>query len=265
METMHFRPEVFTWWSLLLTCPDKLTKVHRWIASDHGLNDPGPGTEQHPTATLVVCLAGATRIEHGRQRIDLQAGHACIILAGAWHRHAPLRAGTVIFRQGFIAQRSDFFLEDHRFRFVAAWPEHPSLHLIERIADAAAADQRLALLAQLIRQATAQTVAPLPNNHQAALPMEYALYEHLHRADVVRRIIAASGLSRARAYLVFQERWGMGLATVVRRERMVLAKKLLASGLSVGETAQRCGIRSPAVFSRTYRQHWGHTPTADRP
>ncbi len=264
METLQFRPEVFAWWSLLAACPGRLTAVHRWIPREHGLDDPGPGTEQHPTATLVVCLAGATRIEHGRQRLDLQPGQACVVLAGAWHRHARPRPGSILFRQGFIAGRSDFFLEDHRIRFVAAWPEQPSRRLMERIAAESGAEERVRLLAQLIRQAAAQAVAPLPAGHQAALPMEYALYEHLHRPDAVGRIIAASGLGRARAYRVFQERWGAGLASIVRRERMALGRELLASGLSVQETALRCGIRSAPVFSRIYRRHWGHAPSLDR-
>jgi AraC-like DNA-binding protein len=249
-ETVHFRPEAIAWWSALLGIAPRLGRCHRWEARDHGPADAGDGAEQHPTDTLVLCLAGAARIEHGRRRCDLAPGDALVLRPGAWHRHAPLRRGALLYRQGAIAGRSDFFLEDHRLRIVAAWPEHPARGLLAAIGAAADEAERRGRLADLLGHLAREAVEPLPATHPACLPMEYALFEHLHRADAVARIVRASGLSRAQAYRVFRSRWGAGIAAAVRGERVELGRALLADGIPPAEVAARCGMPGRGTFAR---------------
>lgn len=265
IETIRFRPETLRWWMAFMGAAEQLGRVHRWAMADQGPDVAVAGLEQHPTDTLVLCLAGAARIESGRARCDLAAGDALIVRPGVWHRHAPLRAGCLVYRQGVIAGRSDFFLEDARLRVVAAWPEQPARQLLAAAGAADAEAERLRRLRALLLHLRQEAVEPLHEQHAAGLAMEYALWENLHRPDVVRRIHLASGLARAQAYRVFRERWGGGIAAVVRRERMELARGLLASGLPVSEVAARCGLVDRRTFTRVFRQRWGRPPSAFRP
>lgn len=259
-ETLRFRPEAVAWWGALMAAGGRLGRVHRWE-----LTAAGPaGLEQHPTDTLVLCLAGSARVEDGRQRLDLAAGDAVVIRPGAWHRHAPLRGGALVYQQGVIAGRSDFFFCDSRLNLVASWPEQPARRLLAALGAEEDAEHRRFRLRELLAHLASESVEPLPASHPAALAMEFALWQNLHRPDAAARILAASGLSRVQAWRVFRGRFGSGIAAVVRRERMEMARSLLAGGLAVGEVARRCGITDRTVFARAYRGRWGHAPVADR-
>jgi AraC-like DNA-binding protein len=242
----------------------RLGRVLRWAAAERGPRAGLLGLEQHKTDTLVLCLAGAARIEDGRNRLDLAAGDALVIRPGAWHRHAALRPGALVYRQGVIAGRSDFFLEDPGLSIVAAWPEQPARNLLAAIGEADDEDERRARLRALLAHLAGETATPLPTQHPVALAMEYALWENLHRPDAVARVVQASGLSRVQAWRIFRARFGCGIASAVRRERMQLARVLLGDGLAVGAVAQRCGIADRSVFARAYRRQWGEAPTEGR-
>jgi AraC-like DNA-binding protein len=264
IETIRFCPETIAWWSALLAAADRIGRVHRWDVAGHGPDADQDGLEQHPTTTLVLCLAGTLRIEDGRQRCDLAVGDALAVRPGAWHRHAPLRPGALAYRQGVIAGRSDFFLESAQLRVIAAWPEQPARRLLEAVGDAADETVRVRRLRELLRHLRQEAVEPLPEGHAACLAMEYALWENLHRRDVALRIQRASGLARAQAYRVFRAHWGAGIATVVRRERMLLARSLLEAGLPVAEASRRCGIADRRTFARLYRGRCGVAPRTQR-
>lgn len=261
---MRFRPQTVAWWQALMAAGGHLGRVHRWEVSSSGHRGELPGLEQHPTDTLVLCLAGRARIEDGSTRVDLAANDAVVVRPGTWHRHAQLRPGALVYLQGVIAGRSDFFLEDAGLRLVASWPEQPSRQLLTSLGDEADEDARRARLRELLAQIAGATAEPLPGQHPAVLAMEYALWQNLHRSDAAARVERASGLSRVQAWRVFRQRFGSGIATVVRRERMELARSLLAGGLAVADVAIRCGIADRNVFTRAYRQRWGRSPCADR-
>lgn len=263
LQTISFRSEAVEWWLLLQRTALQLGRVHCWRAGDHPPDERAEALEQHPTAALVMALAGVVRIEGHHDRVDLAAGDALVMRAGVWHRHAPLRKGTVAFLQAAIGGRSDFFLESADLRLAAAWPEQPSRIHLHLIANTTAEVERRKALSELLLQQARDPVSPLPTSHRADHPMLYALCHHLHRPDCVERIVAASGLSLAQASRVFKARWNCGIASAVRRERMELAKELLADGLPIHTVAQRLGINNPSVFSRAYHQHWGHAPSHD--
>lgn len=262
-ETVRFRSETIHWWSLLMAAAERLNRVHRWDARAHGPRGSAQGMEQHPTDTLVLCLAGIARIEDGHDRLDLGVGDAVVIRPGAWHHHAPLRHGTVVYRQGIISGRSDFFLESADLLMIASWPAEPSHRLLAAMGEADEEDHRRHRLAELLTQLRGEVAEPLPSQGDAVVAMEYSLWSSLHRSDAAERIVAASGRSRAQAYRLFRERWGAGIASVVRSARLELARALLQAGLPVAEAAERCGIRNPSVFARAYHRHWGTAPSRD--
>lgn len=266
LQTISFRSEAVDWWLLLRdTAAGRIGRVHCWGAGDHPPDDRADGLEQHPTAALVMCLAGVVRLEGHHDRVDLAPGDALVMRAGVWHRHAPLRKGAIAFLQAAVGGRSDFFLESSALRCAAAWPEQPSRNLLHTIAGALDEGERRQLVGELLLQQMRDPVSPLPTSHRADHPMLYALWRNLHRPDCVERVVAASGLSLAQASRVFKARWKSGIASTVRRERMALAKELLTDGVPIQVVAQRLGISSHSVFSRIYSQHWGHPPLHDCP
>lgn len=260
-ETVRFRPEIVAWWSKLMGIGRRLGRVHRWEAAGRGPDGEVHGLEQHRTDTLVLCLEGTTRIEDGRIRLDLAAGDAVVVRPGAWHRHASIRRGSLIYQQGVIAGRSDFFLADDQLRVVASWPEQPAWRLLTAIGAAEDEAGRHACLVSLLAQIAGEAAEPLPTLHPAVLAMEYAMWEHLHRPDVVARVLAASGLSRVQTYRLFSRQWGLGIATAVRQARLDLARGLIDGGMAVGEAARRCGIPERSVLARAFRRRWGAPPS----
>lgn len=260
-ENVRFLPQTVAWWSQLMAVGQQPGRVHCWTASEHGPTGTDVVLEQHSTDTLVLCLAGSVRIEDGRSRIDLGAGDAVVIRPGAWHRHAALRSGTLVYQQGVLAGRSDFFLADGSLRMFASWPEQPAWQLLSAIGSSADEDARRQHLRRLFAHLSTESAGPLPTTHPAVLAMEYALWQHLHRPDCVTRVVAAGGLARAQAYRLFRTRWGCGIATAVRRSRLALAHELLANGMPLRDVAARSGIRDRSVFSRAFRRQWGMPPS----
>lgn len=258
-EALQFDPAIVAWWQTLRDLPDKLGRIRVWRPRDH---PPAAGStlEQHGTTTLVACLAGQVRIEDVDDRCDLGAGEVLLLRAGTWHRHAALRPGALAFSQGSIAGRSDFFLDTADAHVVGSVPTQPSLDLMERAARAAD-HQRADLVADLIRNMTREQSTPLTSPHPALLRMEFALWRHLHQAQALARILAASGLQRAQAFRVCRAHWGAGPAEILRRERLRLARELLDDGVAVGDAALRCGFASRRAFTRAFQAQYGVAPS----
>ncbi len=261
-ETIRFRSETIAWWSALHAAAESLGRVHRWDAVDHGPRDRGAaGMEQHGTETLLLCLAGTARIEDGRTRIDLARGDAVVIGPGAWHSHAPLRAGAIVYQQGVFGGRSDFWLESADLTMVATWPEEPARRYLTTIHGERDEKRRRATLAALLAHLRHESAEPLTTQGSAITAMEMAMWQNLHRTDVIARVVAASGRSRAQAYRLYRAHWGKGIATMVRNARLELARALLTRPLPVSEVAARVGIRERSVFARAYRRRWGKAPS----
>jgi AraC-like DNA-binding protein len=258
-ENVRFLPQTVAWWSRLMAVGQRPGHVHRWLAAEHGPSDTV--LEQHSTDTLVLCLNGAIRIEDGRSRLDLTAGDAVVIRPGAWHQHAPLRPGTLVYQQGVLAGRSDFFLEDPGLRMFASWPEQPAWRLMTAVGACPVEAERRQRLRELFAHLATESAGPLPTSHPATLAMEYALWQNLHRPDCVDRVIAAGGMARAQSYRLFRASWGCGVATAVRRSRLALARELLADGMPLRDVVMRSGIRDRSVFSRAFRRQWGIAPS----
>ena len=58
----------------------------------------------------------------------------------------------------------------------------------------------------------------------------------------------------------FREETGESPAAFVRREKAIIAGRLLESGLSVTETAAHLGFANPYHFSRVFKQIHGVAP-----
>ena len=248
METVSFRPEMVRWWLALEAVQGRLGRVHRWLAAAHP--PEGPGMHQHHTVTLVLCLGGVLRIEHPTSRLDLAAGDAVLLEAGGWHRHAQLRGGALAFGQGFMGGRSDWLLYDRELMCTSSVPVEPSLRLLDAVCAEGDEDARRAGLATHLAGFLTERSRPIAAAHQAYPAMEKALWDNLHRTNAVEAMVQASGLSRAQAYRAFTVCTGTSPARAVRRERLTLARRLLAEGVAAATVATRCGFTGVRALRR---------------
>lgn len=218
--------------------------------------------EHHTLPTIVACLAGVVRIERpGLKPVDLAAGEAALLAPGVRHVHAPLRAGSAQYAQGFMLGRSDIELSMPGRSWLLAIPENPARTLCERACHCSERER-----ASLIRNALAAltdsracTIAPM-------LPAVERMWLYLRRerllpitaADVLR----ASGLRPTRAHLVFTAYFSETPHRMLIRHRLEYARHLLLTGAAVGTVATACGFRTRAHLTAAFRHEHGLSPRA---
>ena len=91
------------------------------------------------------------------------------------------------------------------------------------------------------------------------------LGEHLHDPDLrLDDVARACAISLRYLHQLFQGT-GETAAEHLRRRRLERAHRLLATaGLPVTQVAHACGFANPSTFSRTFRAHFGVTPSESR-
>src|SRR3954470_12289820 len=115
-------PTTRRWWLLLDQLPDKLGPVTVW--RDSSALPAGDG-HMHANPTAVVCLTGVVRVSRPGRKIDLKPGEALLIAPGIWHRHEPLRPGSVWFGLGYLSAWSDVMLGDDQREWHGKLPAEP--------------------------------------------------------------------------------------------------------------------------------------------
>jgi transcriptional regulator GlxA family with amidase domain len=90
------------------------------------------------------------------------------------------------------------------------------------------------------------------------------LWSNLHRGVTVEDLIHASALSRAQAYRIFTEGYGVPPKDAIATARLWLAQGLLNNGLSVAAVADRCGFPSADTFARSWKRTYGSPPSKER-
>jgi len=255
-------PVIRHWWRLLDDLPTHLTQVFAWEKSP-----PPPimgDGHFHFAPTSVVCLEGVVRIVGLGRSLDLVPGQALILGAGVWHRHEILRRGSVWFGQGFLPAFSDVVIADHERDWRGRLPSHPSRRQIDAVLAAGHAAERQAAFATLITQVLSETFEDLPFANQALQRMIARLSSNLHRGVTVHDLVRVSGLSRAQAYRVFTDGYGVPIKDAIETARLWLAEALLADSLSIADIAQRAGWASPDTFARAWKRQHGTPPSCQR-
>lgn len=217
--------------------------------------------ETHTSPTLMACLAGVVRVECSGKPFDLHAGEAVLIAPGAWHRHAPLKAGSASLGQGFMLGRSDMELSIPHQAWWLAIPEHPSRSLLTR-ACTAGVRERLALIRESLTglaDESARPVTPMP-----AAVQRMWLYLRRERLAPIRAadVLRASGLKPTRAHLLFTGYFAETPHHLLTRHRLEYACHLLTAGEAVGNVAEHCGFRSRRQFTAAFRAAFSASPRA---
>ena len=121
-------------------------------------------------------------------------------------------------------------------------------------ASAAAADPQ--------RASTAERYAV----HHPALLAVIETMEKTVEAPLGRRAMAKlASLSERHLDRLVRDKCGLSFSAQYRTIRLAHARRLLRqSPLGIAEIATACGFASGAHFSRSYRSHFGHSPSAER-
>lgn len=249
------------WWRLLEELPPRLGAVHRW--TDVRL-PTDPAWDQHAVPTLVACLDGVVRVHRQGGHQDLGPGEVLVLGAGVWHRHAPLRRGTVTWCQGFLPAWSDVWLGTAEARWYARCPSQPALRFVEAAVTATDVAARRQAIAGLLGAVLADATEDPGFGSEPVQRMVTALWRGLHQGITVEDLVTASGLQRAQAYAVFTAAYGITPKAALTEGRLSLAAGLLAAGLTVAETARRSGWRNADTFSRAWRRRFGVAPSGAR-
>jgi AraC-like DNA-binding protein len=252
-------PSVRRWWRHLDDLPHNLTQVTSWT---YGPPPPLPGDGHlHVAPTVVACLDGVVRVVSPNRSLDLVAGQALIIGAGVWHRHEPVRRGSVWFGLGFLPAFSEVMIADHEREWHGRLPSDPCRHLMDAVLAATVEGERETAFRALMNQVLAESVEDLQLTNPALERMVARLAANLHRGVGVKDLVRASGLSRAQAYRVFSDGYGVPLKDAIETSRLWLAEALLSQGMSIADVAERSGWPSPDTFARAWKRHHGTPPS----
>ncbi len=250
-----------TWWRRFDELPQTLRRVHVWRTPQASIPRGAGGIHPNPTST--ICLAGVMRMRCcGGPTLDLVAGDALLIAPGVWHEHLPLRPGCEAFGQGFLMDCSDVCFYAHDRWWGGRLPPDPSRALLEAALATGREDERRMRLRELLAVVAASDVDPADFSAPGLQPMIDRLWSSFHSGLTVDELLRASGLSRSRAYVVFTAGYGATPKAALETMRLWLAAGMLAAGVPVIETAQRCGFTDRGTFTRAWRRRHGTPPAA---
>jgi len=258
-------------WLRLHAAAESITSVAFWKAAD-GADPARLRGHQHVVPTLVICLEGVIRVQ-GRVARDLRAGEALVIAPGCWHEHVTLRRGAIAFGLGFLAQRCDILLADHRETSWGTINDQPFRLWMERLVQAGSAAtgpssvQAQAQVREMVAQIFAEKASPIHWLHPAVSRMARMLWSRLHTpitaADIVRAARSRDdGLGHTRAYELFTTFFGETPKQVLTGQRLALAAQYLQEGATIAAAARRSGFSTRAGFTRSWRRVHGRPPRA---
>jgi AraC-like DNA-binding protein len=221
---------------------------------------PEAGDQLHAIPTLVVCLAGAVRVEGGpRGRADLRAGEALVIPPTARHRHSPLRGASQCLDLGFVADLTDFDLIGDGARVWGRAPRDPYRSLVERMLRSGSSAERVELARRLCGELADERLASMRYPHPALSRMLAVLWRFTPgttAADLLR----ASRLRPSQAHAVFKAFFAESPKQAILSLRLGMARHLLDEGAGIAEAAARSGFPRRADLTRAWRNRFGRPP-----
>ncbi len=246
----------------LAAAGESLGRADRWVARSCPRD---VGDHLHHIPTVVVCLAGAVRIEGGPQGShDLLAGEALAIPPATRHRHAPLRAKAQYIDIGAVSDVTDFEVRGDGVRVWGRAPLQPYHGWCERLTRSSSADDRRELGRRLCRGLAAERLATMSYPNPALDRMTAALWP-MTPGLTTRRILAASGLGPSQAHAVFKAFFRASPKQMILQLRLGMARHLLDEGASVAEAAEQAGFARRADLTRAWRARHGSAPSTVRP
>lgn len=255
---MEIDPATFRHLTTLHRLADELRRVTVWRAADRPRYE---GATVHAVPTLVLCLEGTARIGAARGgRIDLGVGEALLLAPGAWHEHVPLRPGSTVWMQGFLASQSDVVLASADGSGTAMVPRQPYRRLYQQALDTADAGERRRLVGECLRQTLSDEMRPIRRMPPAVARMAHALWYGPRPELTVADAVRLGGLGHSQAHALFRSWFGTTPKRLLTDQRLAWAVEALREGLAPGAAAERAGFPSRVAFTRAFQARFGLPP-----
>ena len=85
--------------------------------------------------------------------------------------------------------------------------------------------------------------------------------DHLSEDISIDELAERVYLSKFHMMRLFRAETGSSIHGYITQRRLLLARDMMAEGMSATESCFRSGFRSYSSFTRTYGRHFGTTPT----
>ena len=256
------------------------------IAKQTGLFQRKRGCFFHATPELFIQTGGATDFECPSEIFRLRSREVCVMPSGVPHAETPVDLRTpygvlvcMHARDGFIIQRA---AATRQHEIIAVSTEHLSSprgragfrYLDEMPSGSMVPEDYRSTFEESLLEAFLITLLSELNRPSAGDASRSPLVveaEKLARTLLpdpelsVARLARSLGCSADYLSRRFHEERGITLTAWINRERMDIAKDLLADPQrNVAEICWACGFNAPSYFIRVFRQHTGTTPRAYR-
>ena len=231
----------------------------------------------HDAYGVGIIERGAQKSASGRGTVEAGAGHAITVNPGEVHDGSPIgdtpRAWRMLYLQPAVVAaaardiyegkpREEFYapvLEDRR---IAALVSGALAALLDRNAAPIAGEERLLLLlAALLRETE-------PRRGGIASPAVSRARERLDgdpaSAITLAALSAECGIGRFRLVRDFARSTGLTPHAYQLQRRTELARRLIADGLPLAETATASGFADQSHMTRNFTRRYGYTPAAWR-
>lgn len=215
----------------------------------------------HDEWSIGVVLAGVCDCQVGGQPWHLPAGTVMRIAPGTVHTGALLPEAHSAAVKVLMWYLPEDWLQSQRFHFSA---HNQYLHLPELAAAAANLQDVSALCAwlteldQAFSAVTAMAVPVVSPHARQVLRRVQQLVADGHCS--VQQAANACGISREMLHRHIKRWTGMSPQQYLRTIQINRARTLLLQGVSIAETAARCGFADQAHFSRWFRRSFGFSP-----
>lgn len=239
----------------------------------------------HTFHELLYCLSGNLDYLVGTQRYRLHRGDIVIIPPGISHRPLFLGQLTEPYRRMVLWISCNFVTSFARlFSPLLSSPQHylvrtagTQWEMLEQYFRAAVQEARrkeLGWEAAVVAQAELLCIAmyraaanlPLPQSEQRELLDEIMLYIENHMAEKLsleqtaqRFHVSGSTISQ-----LFRKRMDISFYHFITQRRLIAAKNLIQTGVSLEQTAAEVGFGDYSNFYRAFRREYGITPAAYR-
>lgn len=245
-----------------------------------------PRAHFHPTPEFFVQTGGASRFECPGEAFVAAQGDIVVMPRGVPHAETPIDRRTpygilVCMHRvdGFVLHRgwatAERMIQGGRTERLASTRGREAFRYLDDVAEAAKvpAEHRARFVAGLVE---AFLVTLLGELHRPAVESD-ARSPFVREAETLARtrladpalsvewLAASAGCAADTLSRQFHRERGVTLTTWIAKERVALAKDLLADArYNVAEVGWACGFSAASYFIRVFRAHTGMTPRAWR-
>jgi len=216
-----------------------------------------PGSHAHGHYQVLWGWHGALELEMEGKGARMTVGRVAVIAPGARHDFWAGGAAGPQAAQCFVLDTGDARLEPLAGRVLDAGPAVPRLldYLQALAGDGPALQRAVPLLLHSLQQASPAASNEPTRARRIDWPALQAWVDaHLAQPLDVARLAAQVHLSPSQFAARCTAQWGLPPLAWVRLRRLAAARRWRAEGLSVAETALRCGYRSPSALTAALRR-----------